>query len=262
MTESSFWKTVRNIRALHRRQGKGVRVRGCVQYLDGGLSGNSFRPGICGHGGSHDLSAYRQLRRGDDDFESRVLSVGALIVREYNDSPSNFRYTKTLSEILEENRIPGIEGLDTRKLTRSIRDSGSMRALITTPDMPVSRALEIISNAPAQQNTAADVSCKKKWYSRTSNHKFNVVAVDCGIKLSLIRSLMSRGCNVTVMPWNTGAEEIEKINPDGVIVSSGRETRRRQRPLRLCKGAARKVPDFRHRSWLPACLPCLRRRYV
>ncbi|MBP3480835.1 MAG: glutamine-hydrolyzing carbamoyl-phosphate synthase small subunit [Clostridia bacterium] len=157
----------------------------------------------------------------DDDFESRVLSVGALIVREYNDSPSNFRYTKTLSEILEENRIPGIEGLDTRKLTRSIRDSGSMRALITTPDMPVSRALEIISNAPARQNTAADVSCKKKWYSRTSNHKFNVVAVDCGIKLSLIRSLMSRGCNVTVMPWNTGAEEIEKINPDGVIVSSG-----------------------------------------
>lgn len=157
----------------------------------------------------------------DDDFESRALSIGALIVREYNDSPSNFRYTKTLSEILEENRIPGIEGIDTRKLTRSIRDGGCMRALITTPDTPVSKALEIISSDSEEKNAVAEVSCKKKWYSRTSNHKFNVAAVDCGIKLSLIRSLTSRGCNVTVMPWDTKAEEIERINPDGVIVSSG-----------------------------------------
>ena len=61
----------------------------------------------------------------DDDFETKTPTIGALIVREYNDFPSNFRYTKTLSEILEENHIPGISGVDTRKITRSIRVLGS-----------------------------------------------------------------------------------------------------------------------------------------
>ena len=67
----------------------------------------------------------------DDDFESKLVSVGGLIVRDYNDMPSNFRYTKTLSELLEENGVPGVSGVDTRKLTRSIRDIGSRRAIIT-----------------------------------------------------------------------------------------------------------------------------------
>lgn len=157
----------------------------------------------------------------DEDYESRVPTIGGLIVREYNDSPSNFRYTKTLSEILEENRIPGIEGVDTRRLTRSIRDIGSRRALITTPETSRERALEIIASTPVPHNAVETVSCKKKWYSRTSNHKYNVVAIDCGIKLNIIRSLNARGCNVTVMPWNTSAEEIEKINPDGIFLSNG-----------------------------------------
>ena len=157
----------------------------------------------------------------DEDYESRVPTIGGLIVREYNDSPSNFRYTKTLSEILEENRIPGIEGIDTRKLTHSIRDIGSRRALITTPDTSTERALEIIAATPVPHNAVEAVSCKKKWYSRTSNHKYNVVAIDCGIKLNIIRSLNARGCNVTIMPWNTQAEEIEKINPDGIFISNG-----------------------------------------
>ncbi len=157
----------------------------------------------------------------DDDFESRVPTIGGLIVREYNDSPSNFRYTKTLSEILEENHIPGIEGVDTRALTRSIRDLGSRRALITTPDMPRERAMEIIAAVPVPHNAVSTVSCKKRWYSRTSNHRFNVVAIDCGIKLNIIRCLNARGCNVTVVPWDTPASEIEKIAPDGVFLSNG-----------------------------------------
>ena len=65
------------------------------------------------------------------------------------------------------------------------------------------------------------VSCRKKWYSRTSNHKFNVVAVDCGIKLNIVRSLNARGCNVTVVPWNTASSEIEKMKPDGIFLSNG-----------------------------------------
>ena len=67
----------------------------------------------------------------DDDFETKVPTIGALVVRDYNDMPSNFRYTKTLSELMAENNIPGIYGVDTRKLTRSIRDFGSRKAIIT-----------------------------------------------------------------------------------------------------------------------------------
>lgn len=157
----------------------------------------------------------------DDDFESRTPNIGGLVVREYNDFPSNFRYTKTLSEILEENHIPGISGIDTRKLARSVRDLGSRRALITSPDTSVEAALDIIKNTPVPHDAVSTVSCKKRWYSRTSNHKYSVVAVDCGIKLNIIRSLNARGCNVTVVPWNTTAEEIIKMAPDGIFLSNG-----------------------------------------
>ena len=157
----------------------------------------------------------------DDDFETRTPTIGALIVREYNDQPSNFRYTKTLSEVLEEYRIPAISGVDTRKLTRSIRDLGSRRVLITSADTTLEDGLRIIAETPVPHDAVPLVSCRKRWYSRTSNHKYNVVAVDCGIKLNIIRSLNARGCNVTVVPYNTTAETIEAMNPDGVFLSNG-----------------------------------------
>ena len=157
----------------------------------------------------------------DDDFETKNPTIGGLIVREYNDNPSNFRYTKTLSEILEENHIPAISGVDTRKITRSIRNFGSRRVLITGVDTTLEKGLEIIKNTPVPHDAVSKVSCKKRWYSRTSNHKFNVVAVDCGIKLNIIRSLNARGCNVTVVPYNTSAEEILSMKPDGVFLSNG-----------------------------------------
>lgn len=157
----------------------------------------------------------------DEDFETRNPSIGALIVREYNDFPSNFRYTKTLAEIMEENDIPGICGIDTRRLTRSIRDKGSRRGLITDITTSKEEALDIIGREPVPHDAVARVSCKKRWYSRTSNPKFNVVAVDCGIKLNIIRSLNARGCNVTVVPWNTPAGEVRAMKPDGLFLSNG-----------------------------------------
>lgn len=157
----------------------------------------------------------------DDDYETKTPTIGALIVGEYNDTPSNFRFTKTLGEILEENHIPGIEGIDTRKLTRSIRDYGSRRVLLTSPDTPVEKALEIIKATPVPHDAVRRVSCRKYWYSRTPNHKYNVVAVDCGIKLNIVRSLNARRCNVTVVPYDTPAEMIERMSPDGVFLSNG-----------------------------------------
>lgn len=157
----------------------------------------------------------------DDDYETMKPSIGGLIVREYNDMPSNFRYTKTLSEYLEENNIPGIYGVDTRKLTRSIRDKGSRKVIITDIDTSKEEALDKLKNFEIPKDAVSKVSCKKKWYSRTANAKYNVVAVDCGIKLNIIRSLNKRGCNVTVVPYNTLSEKIISLKPDGIFLSNG-----------------------------------------
>ena len=157
----------------------------------------------------------------DDDYESKNISIGGLIVRDYNDMPSNFRYTKTLSELLEENGIPGITGVDTRKLTRSIRDIGARRGIITGPETPIEEGIDIIRNTPVPHNAVSRVTCRKRWYSRTSNHRFNVVAIDCGIKLNIVRELNRFGCNVTIVPFDTSAQEIEFMNPDGVFLSNG-----------------------------------------
>lgn len=157
----------------------------------------------------------------DEDFESKVPSLGALVVRDYNDMPSNFRYTKTLAEFMEDSSIPGIYGVDTRKLTRSIRDNGTKKALLTSAETSAEDAVKILQSVEIPEDAVEKVSCKKRWYSRTTSHKYNVVAIDCGIKLSIIRSLNAAGCNVTVVPYNTSAEEIDFMKPDGVFISNG-----------------------------------------
>lgn len=157
----------------------------------------------------------------DDDFETKTPTIGALVVRDYNDMPSNFRYTKTLNELLSENNIPGIYGVDTRKLARSIRDLGSRKAMIADAEADDEYIISLLKGKNIPHDAVSRVSCKKKWYSRTSNHKFNVVAIDCGIKLNIVRSLNQRGCNVTIVPYNTTAEEIRFMKPDGLFLSNG-----------------------------------------
>lgn len=157
----------------------------------------------------------------DEDYESKTPTIGGLVVREYNDIPSNFRYTKTLSEIMEEHHIPGLYGIDTRKLSRNIRDNGSMKVIITNADTPYEEALQKVKNTVIPKDAVQRVSCKKRWYSRTANAKYNVVAIDLGLKLSMVKTLNSKRCNVTVVPWNTSAEVIEAMKPDGIFVSSG-----------------------------------------
>ncbi len=157
----------------------------------------------------------------DEDYETKIPTIGGLVVREYNDIPSNFRYTKTLSEILEDHNIPAIEGVDTRRLTRAIRDEGSCKALLTGLDVPAEEAVERLNATELRHDQVPQVSCRKRWYARTSNHRYTVVAVDCGIKLNIVRSLNARGCNVTVVPYDTPARVIEDMEPDGVFLSNG-----------------------------------------
>ncbi len=157
----------------------------------------------------------------EEDFETRTPTIGGLIVGEYNDLPSNFRCIKTLSEILEEYDVPGVQGVDTRKLTRSIRDLGSRRVLLTNADTSVEEGLRRIAETPVRRDAVSRVSCRKRWFSRTPDHRYNVVAVDCGIKLNIVRSLNARGCNVTVVPWNTDAATVRAMEPDGLFLSNG-----------------------------------------
>ena len=157
----------------------------------------------------------------DEDYETKQPSIGAMVVREYNDMPSNFRYTKTLSEYLEENDVPGIYGVDTRKLTRSIREKGSRKAIITDIDVSKEEALKKLKAYEIPKDAVSKVSSKKRWYSRTSNAIYNVVAVDCGIKLNIVRSLNKRGCNVTIVPYNMPVQDIINLKPDGIFLSNG-----------------------------------------
>ena len=157
----------------------------------------------------------------DDDFESRIIGIGGLVVREYCTTPSNFRFTKTIAEVMEENSIPGICGIDTRALTRALRDNGSMRAAIVDADMSNEEAVELINNTPVDEKKVAKVSCRKRWYSRTPNHKHDVVVIDCGVKRTIIEELNGRGCNVVIVPYNTPAEEILGFNPHGILISNG-----------------------------------------
>jgi len=157
----------------------------------------------------------------DEDYETKILSIGGLVVREYNDIPSNFRYTKTLAEILEDYNIPAIEGIDTRMLTRAIRDKGCSRAYLCDYDVKNEDALKHLQETAQPRDQVARVSCRKRWYARTSNHKYNVVAVDCGIKLSMVRCLNEHGCNVTVVPYDTPASVVLDMEPDGVFLSNG-----------------------------------------
>ena len=157
----------------------------------------------------------------DDDFETKKITIGGLIVKDYIDNPSNFRYTYTLSELLEENNVPGIYGIDTRKLTRSIRDIGSRKVIITSSKTSKEDALKKLKQYTIPKDAVSMVSCKKKWFSRTANSKYNIVAIDCGIKLNIIRSLKKRGANVIVVPYNISAQEILDFKPDGIFISNG-----------------------------------------
>ena len=181
----------------------------------------------------------------DEDYETRVPTMGGLIVREYNDLPSNFRYTKTLSEVLNEYDIPGISGVDTRMITRIIRSEGSQKVIICDADMPYDEAYKMLQDYVIPTDMVSRVSCKSRWYSRTPNHKFDVIAIDCGIKLNIVRKLNEKGCNVTVVPFDTTAEEIMKLRPDGLFLSNGPGDPENVQPvINVVKELCGKLPIF------------------
>ena len=166
-----------------------------------------------------------------DDLEADWMSdirsqspgsrIGGLVVRDYNDRPSNFRSKRTLSSLMEEYDIPGISDVDTRELVRRIRDEGSRIACITDADMPSEEAVRMIKEYPIPHDAVSRVSRKKIQSYKAAEQLFHVACVDLGMKENIIRSFIGNGCSLTVFPWDAPADEIRGCRPDGVFFSNG-----------------------------------------
>jgi carbamoyl-phosphate synthase (ammonia) len=147
-------------------------------------------------------------------FESDRIHPAALIVQDYSHSYSHWDAKKSLSEWLVEEGVPGIEGIDTRMLTKKIRDSGAMLAKLEFEDQQ-----GIAMADPNEKNLVAEVSTKEVKYFGKGN-PYKVIAVDCGCKTNIIRMLVDRGCEVKLVPWDYPfAAELDQVN--GIFLSNG-----------------------------------------
>ncbi|HUI29812.1 MAG TPA: glutamine-hydrolyzing carbamoyl-phosphate synthase small subunit [Candidatus Acidoferrales bacterium] len=163
-----------------------------------------------------------------EDVESAKPQVAGFVVREYSKFYSNFRATESLGDYLKRNDIVGIENIDTRRLTRIIRTTGAMNAVISTTDLDDKSLVVKAKKFPSMSGLdLAKVVTTKNQYKYSSNGKddtekgFRVVAYDYGIKTNILRKLHERHCDVTVVPASLPAEEVLKLNPDGVFLSNG-----------------------------------------
>ncbi|MGE5703430.1 MAG: carbamoyl phosphate synthase small subunit [Clostridia bacterium] len=154
-----------------------------------------------------------------DDFEAVRPFIHGFVVREHCDLPSNWRNSNTLDELLKMYDIPGIAGVDTRMLTRKIRHFGTLRGLITTNDAPAEELIASLQQSELMTDQVSSVSTKSVFSCPGNGHR--IVLVDFGSKHGILRELTKRGCDVVVVPYNTTAEEIRRIQPDGIMLSNG-----------------------------------------
>ena len=154
-----------------------------------------------------------------DDFETINPSIKGLVVREVCKKPSNFRTEYSLDEVLKELDIPGISGIDTRSLTRKIREHGTIKGIITDLCMDPTEELEKLRDINLPTNQIEQVSTPKAFLSSGSGYR--VVLVDLGMKSGILRELNERNCDIVVVPHNVTAAEIFRLNPDGIMLSNG-----------------------------------------
>ena len=178
-----------------------------------------------------------------DDLESTHPQVEGFVVKESCSFPSNWRSKGSLGDYLKCHGIVGIEGVDTRALTKHIRTAGAMRGILSTEDLDPDSLVEKSRNSPAMvgRDWVKAVTCSEayewgekegtgaglwKWEKGQEGNppiekKFRVVAMDFGMKYNIVRHLASRGCQVSVVPAQMSAEEILKVNPHGIFLSNG-----------------------------------------
>ena len=158
-----------------------------------------------------------------EDAESRQPFVEGFVVKEYSKIASNWRKVKSLGDYLKENNILGIEGIDTRALTLHIRQAGAMKAVLSTLDLNEENLIRKArdSQGLVGRDLVKEVTVKKQYVWSQDKSRYKVVVLDCGVKYNILRELMGNGCEVTVVPADTTADEILGMKPDGVLLSNG-----------------------------------------
>ncbi|RBW67347.1 carbamoyl phosphate synthase small subunit [Bacillus taeanensis] len=178
-----------------------------------------------------------------DDFETINPSIHGLIVKEAADIPSYWRSETSLDQLLKEREIPGLEGIDTRKLTRLIRKYGTMKGKLCSMDADVNEVVAHLQKKSLMTDQVKRVSTIKPYASPGRGSR--VVLVDFGMKHGILREFNKRNCDVVVVPYNTTAEEILRMNPDGVMLSNGPgDPKDVPEAIEMVKGLLGKVPFF------------------
>lgn len=162
-----------------------------------------------------------------EDIESDKVHVKGFVVKEFCRRHSNHRATQSLIDYLNEHKIMAIEGVDTRALTRHLREKGAMKGLISTQDFDLKSLKAKLAKTPSMEGAdwVKEVSISKKYIwqaqGRKDNPLYRVAAIDCGIKFNILRILTKLGCEVHVFPAKAGFSEIMACNPDGLFISNG-----------------------------------------
>ena len=160
----------------------------------------------------------------DLDEQSDVLHLRGLVVHDMCRTPSNWRSQGSFPELLKSRGVVAIEGIDTRALTLTIRDKGAMRAAISTIDTDPASLVARVQASPriSEHNFVPDVSPEQPvTFPAQGERRFKVVAYDCGEKRGILKNMTKLGCEVTAVPWDTPAEKVLEMDPDGVFFSNG-----------------------------------------
>lgn len=160
----------------------------------------------------------------EQDVESTGVHVKGFVVKEFCRHHSNFRATKSLIEYLDEHKIIAIEGIDTRALTRHLRVAGAMRGIISTEDFDPESLKKKMQSVPSMEGAdwVKEVTSKEKYvWPADGVKKYTIAALDCGIKLNILRCLAELGCETHVFPASSAAKDILSVNPDGLFISNG-----------------------------------------
>ncbi len=178
-----------------------------------------------------------------DDFESIAPAINGFIVKEVCDFPSNWRNELSLDEFFKQKNIPGLAGIDTRKLTRIIRKYGTLKGAICSIEMDAEDVIKQLKTSKLPTDQVQQVSTKKAYPSPGRGSR--VVLVDYGMKHGILRELNQRDCDVIVVPYNATAEEILNLSPDGVMLSNGPgDPKDVPEAIEAIKGIVGKVPLF------------------
>ena len=158
----------------------------------------------------------------EEDIESENIQVAGFVIKEETMTPSNWRSTQSLGEYLKKNKIVGIKEIDTRSLTRHIRDKGAMNGIISSNDLDIQSLEKKLKKSPDMNglDLAKDVTTQKK-YKWPGKGRYKVAVIDFGIKKNILRLLSDIGCELTVFPASIKAEDILSFEPDGVFLSNG-----------------------------------------